>query len=294
MADDTARICLQETRGEPGFDVVTELATNEGGIDLTAGDLAVMKSRRHRHAVNQHPDDIALVHVLAIGDDMYVRSPGRQWSVTGGVRPGSEFDVPVQLARVDVRTLVPQTAGPGGRRPRPGSSSCPHMARMIAARKTWPSGHQLSAGLRYLPADRKECDVSDLSFVEVFYAAAARAARAAVAERVWQEAFEEGRYQVREEWLTVMLRRRFGTDPRIPALARRLAFLEADECVGLVLRATGLDELLAAGWVELQVDHVVRRHPVGGDDDVRRRLDRTVARQHAPGDREDGDAVGDA
>jgi len=58
---------------------------------------------------------------------------------------------------------------------------------------------------------------------------------------------EEGREEGREETAlaitSAILRRRFGDDPRVPAVAERLADLPVDECVARVIGATTLDEL---------------------------------------------------
>jgi hypothetical protein len=63
------------------------------------------------------------------------------------------------------------------------------------------------------------------------------------AEESYKDGLEKGRDLEREQMLTGMLRHRFGADPAIPALVRRLAALDLDVFLSRYERANSLDEL---------------------------------------------------
>jgi flagellar biosynthesis/type III secretory pathway protein FliH len=62
-----------------------------------------------------------------------------------------------------------------------------------------------------------------------------------------EEGLEEGLQAGRAESLASLLRFRFGSDDRIPAVARRLASTDMDELVPRIERAASLDELAGPG-----------------------------------------------
>jgi hypothetical protein len=69
----------------------------------------------------------------------------------------------------------------------------------------------------------------------------------ALQDRALEEGREEGRLEQGRKILGSMLRQRFGPDPRIPAIARRLATLDPDECAARITAAVTLDELAQPG-----------------------------------------------
>jgi hypothetical protein len=58
-----------------------------------------------------------------------------------------------------------------------------------------------------------------------------------------QQCFEEGREEGREQMVAVILRHRFGSDPRIPAIARRFAHVDPEVFIQRFEGVSSLDEL---------------------------------------------------
>jgi hypothetical protein len=65
-------------------------------------------------------------------------------------------------------------------------------------------------------------------------------------EEKYQEGLEQGLEQGRRQMVETMLRHRFGSDERIPALACRLVELGMDECLARCEQARSLDELASS------------------------------------------------
>jgi hypothetical protein len=66
-------------------------------------------------------------------------------------------------------------------------------------------------------------------------------------QRTHDEALQQGREAGREEFVGSMLRRRFGHDERIAAIAHGLAALPPDDCLARITAAADLDELADPG-----------------------------------------------